>query len=209
MIGLALDHWYLVIVLLLVVTVKTPWFKGVMGELKVKVLMRFFLNKDDYQVIHDVTLPTEDGTTQIDHIVVSKFGVFIVETKNMKGLIFGTARQKQWTQVIYKYKGKFQNPMHQNYKHTKTFTRLTGIDESLVYPVVTFVGDSTFKTKMPESVTTAYSLIRYIKSKRETVFTAAQQQQIIDTVHELMLERGFKTNRAHRKHVKKIIAAKR
>ncbi|WP_339385147.1 nuclease-related domain-containing protein, partial [Vibrio paracholerae] len=41
---------------------------------------------------------TEDGTTQIDHIVVSKFGVFVIETKYMKGWIFGSKDQKQWTQ---------------------------------------------------------------------------------------------------------------
>jgi len=46
-----------------------------------------FLPKEQYTVLHNITLPTDDGTTQIDHIVVSRFGVFVVETKNMKGWI--------------------------------------------------------------------------------------------------------------------------
>ena len=38
----------------------------------------------------------------------------------MKGWIFGLANQKTWTQKIYKHTNKFQNPLHQNYKHVKT-----------------------------------------------------------------------------------------
>jgi len=41
------------------------------------------LNKDEYKTIKNVTLPAEGGTTQIDHIIVSQYGVFVIETKNM------------------------------------------------------------------------------------------------------------------------------
>ena len=53
------------------------------------------LPKEDYHLIKNITLPTGDGTTQIDHILVSRFGVFVIETKNMKGWIFGSAHQKK------------------------------------------------------------------------------------------------------------------
>jgi len=43
--------------------------------------LQIFLAKDKYNLIHNVTLLTEDGTTQIDHIVVSQYGVFVIETK--------------------------------------------------------------------------------------------------------------------------------
>ncbi|WP_369414666.1 nuclease-related domain-containing protein [Microbulbifer elongatus] len=55
-----------------------------------------------YQRAHNFTLQTLDGTTQIDHIFVSRFGIFVVETKYMQGWIFGSERQEQWTQKIYK-----------------------------------------------------------------------------------------------------------
>jgi len=57
------------------------------------------------------------GTRKIDHIVVSLFGVFVVKTKNMRNWIFANARQKMWTQHIFKCSGKFQYPLHQNYKY--------------------------------------------------------------------------------------------
>lgn len=66
-----------------------------------------------------MTLDTPDGTTQIDHVFLSPFGVFVLETKNMRGWIFGSENQAQWTQQIFKQRFKFQNPTRQNYKHLK------------------------------------------------------------------------------------------
>ena len=68
----------------------------------------------------------------------------------MKGWIFGSANQKQWTQQIFKHKSKFQNPLHQNYKHVKTLEDLLLIGSNAkndsVFSVIIFIGDSTFKT---------------------------------------------------------------
>ena len=108
--------WYLIPLAILAGILKSPWFKGITGEFLVNTAARLFLPKDEYHLIKDVTLPNEDGTTQIDHIIVSRYGVFVIETKNMKGWIFGSANQKTWTQKIYKHTHKFQNPLHQNYK---------------------------------------------------------------------------------------------
>ena len=44
---------------------------------------------DEYHVMDDVMLKTTNGTTQIDHIVVSKYGIFAIETKNYRGEIYG------------------------------------------------------------------------------------------------------------------------
>ena len=48
----------------------------------------------------DVVLKTDRGTTQIDHIVVSKYGLFAIETKNYRGEIYGDDNRKEWTQII-------------------------------------------------------------------------------------------------------------
>lgn len=73
---------------------KSRWFKGLAGEMLVNISVKIHLNKDKYHILRNVTLPTADGTTQIDHIIVSEYGVFVIETKNMKGWIFGGVRQK-------------------------------------------------------------------------------------------------------------------
>ena len=202
------QFWYLFPVFILPLIVKTRWFKGKKGEFLVNAILNKFLDKNKYHLIKNVTLPTRDGTTQIDHIVVSTFGVFVLETKNMKGLIVGTAKQKLWTQQFFKKRYQFQNPLHQNYKHTQTLADSLNVVPDFIYSMVVFVGDSTFKTKMPENVTHGRDCVKYIKTKNKRHFTTKQVAEIISAIDSGRLSRSFKTNRLHNKHVKDIVAGK-
>lgn len=201
--------WYLFPIIILVVLLKSRWVKGITGEFIINVLARMFLDKHVYHLIKNVTLPTEDGTTQIDHIIVSRYGVFVVETKNMKGWIFGNPDQKTWTQKIYKHSNKFQNPLHQNYKHVKTLETLLGLNDQQVHSLVVFVGDSTFKTKLPENVTYGYGYVRYIKAKIHPVLSEAEVNAILNKIRTGMLVPSFKTRREHIEHVKHIVSEKK
>jgi len=200
--------WWVFALLTLASLFKSPWFKGFIGEVMVNMAARLFLNKNDYHLIKNVTIPTEDGTTQIDHIIVSRFGVFVVETKNMKGWIFGSEHQKMWTQQIYKSKHRFQNPLHQNYKHTKTLEAALELDPAKLFSVVVFVGASTFKTAMPENVTYGRGYIRYIKSKTQVLLSEAEVQQIIQQITDGRLKPSIKTNIQHARHAREIVASK-
>ncbi len=200
--------WYLVPFFVIITLLKSAWFKGIFGEFIVNLSAKLFLDKEKYHLIKNVTLPTEDGSTQIDHIIVSKYGVFVVETKNMKGWIFGSPNQKTWTQKIYKHSSKFQNPLHQNYKHTKTLESLLELNEEQIFSVIVFVGDSTFKTEMPENVTYGKGYIRFIKSKVQSVLTEQEVIEITSKIETGRLTPSFKTNREHVKHVKAIVEKK-
>lgn len=207
MLGGLAEIWYFIPVVIAAYIFKSSWFKGVFGEFLVNKVLSS-LPASDYAIIKNVTLPTEDGTTQIDHIVVSRFGVFVIETKNMKGWIFGSKTQKQWTQKIYRHSSKFQNPLHQNYKHLKTLESLIDIEPEQLHSIVVFVGDSTFKTQMPENVTYPRGCIRYIKQFDQPLWTDEEYQSLIAEVENVKLKKGIITDIKHRKHVKEIIAAK-
>ncbi|BCD97722.1 NERD domain-containing protein [Marinagarivorans cellulosilyticus] len=200
--------WYLIPIYILVGVVKSAWFKGFFGEFQVNLLLKLFLPKDDYHLMKDVTLRTEDGTTQIDHILVSKYGVFVLETKNMKGWIFGSINQKMWTQKIYKHTSKFQNPLHQNYKHTKTLEDILKLDPEHIHSVIVFIGDSTFKTEMPENVTFARGCIAFIKSKNIKLLEPSLVIEIVKEIESGRLKRGITTNREHVAHVSAIVQSK-
>ena len=200
--------WFLWAVLIILVFLKTPFFKGFIGEVLINIITKFFLDKNKYHLLKNITLPTEDGTTQIDHIIVSTYGIFVVETKNMKGWIYGNERQKMWTQVIYKHKSKFKNPIHQNYKHLKTLEKLLNVDSNKLFSVIVFLGGVTFKTKMPANVNYPMGYLNYIKSKNEILFSEAQVDEIISFIESGRLNRSFKTDREHVKHVKTIIQKK-
>lgn len=188
---------------------KSPWFKGFAGEMLVHISAKIHLDKEKYHVLRNVTLPSVDGTTQIDHVIVSEYGVFVIETKNMKGWIFGGTRQKTWTQKIFKYTKKFQNPLHQNYKHIKTLKSLLELNDQQIFSVVVFVGDSTFKTEMPENVINGTGLTKYIKSKNQQVILSTDVQMILSKIEAERMMPSRETTKAHIQHVKEIVEERR
>jgi len=198
--------WCLIPFFIIARIVKTSWFKGKLGEFLVNLSARCLLNRSRYHLIKNVTLPTKNGTTQIDHILVSEFGVFVVETKNMKGWIFGSAKQPFWTQKIFKSNYTFQNPLHQNYKHVKTVQALLGLSNQQVHSVVVFVGSSRFKTPLPDNVTQGLGYVRHIKSKKDFVLSPRQVAKARAKVASGRLKASSATDRAHARHVKRLVA---
>jgi restriction system protein len=123
------------------------------GEAAVRRLLTARFSSASYHLLNNVTLSTSDGTTQIDHILVSRYGVFVFESKHYTGWIFGNAGAPQWTQVLYKKHYKFQNPIHQNRKHVTTVAKLLEfLPPQHIHSVVVFTGDATFKTDQPPGV---------------------------------------------------------
>lgn len=172
-------------------------FKGWFGEFRVRQAVTTQLDKDDYPQFHDVTLPTADGSTQIDHIIVSKFGIFVIETKNMGGWIFGNPSHPKWTQTFGKSKNSFQNPLRQNYKHIKELESLLQIGEDKLFSVVVFTGDAEFKTDMPDNVIRSGQLPRYILAKNTPLMTESEVQRILLKINGAMLKRSRETSRQH------------
>jgi len=197
------------IIAVVAIIFKSPWFKGWIGELQINLLTKFSLDKNVYHLVRNVTIPADGGTTQIDHVIVSRFGVFVVETKNLRGWIFGKEGDAYWTQKIFRHSEKFQNPLRQNYKHAKTMSEILGISDDKMRSVVVFIGDSTFKTEMPENVTGPRGYIQYIRSQIRTVLTDNEVNGIIKSIAEKRLAPGLETHFQHIKNVKDIKVAKK
>ena len=187
---------------------KSPYFKGWLGESAAGLSARLFLPKDQYTTLHNVTLPTADGTTQIDHVIVSRFGVVVVETKNYKGWIFGSEHKPTWTQKIYRRTHTFQNPLRQNYKHLKTLQTALSLSPEVLHSVVVFMGECTFKTPMPPNVCIGGAYTRYIKSKSVPVLSEAEVSRIVAAIQAERLAPTRATDRAHRQHVRHLQAKK-
>src|SRR5205807_616293 len=72
-----------------------------------------------YHHFRKIILPTSRGSCEIDHLIVSPFGLFVIESKDRSGWIFGEESERNWTAVHFKNKYTFQNPLHQNYGRMK------------------------------------------------------------------------------------------
>lgn len=157
------------------------FIKGWIGETVGAISQKLLLDPKIYFPLNNITLQTANGTTQIDHIIVSKYGIFVIEAKNMSGWIFGDAKSAQWTQSLFGKKYRFQNPLHQNYRHTKALQEFLGVDESKLISLVMFWGECEFKTPMPDNVRCS-GYISFIKRYTATLLSDAEVQQFVAAI---------------------------
>ena len=138
------------IIVILAILSRSSKFRGFQGEQKVKRKLNK-LPEDKYIVLNDIILRTAKGSTQIDHVVVSIYGIFIIETKNYTGWISGSEHGEKWTKNMYGTKYNFYNPLWQNYAHMKTLEEKLDINENNFIPIVAFSDWCTLKvnTKQP------------------------------------------------------------
>ena len=174
-----------VLIALSVIRIYCHFNKGRMGECLVAARLRKGLPEGEYEILNNIYLPIDDGaTTQIDHVVVSRFGVFVVETKNYSGWIFADASSSVWTQTIYQVKNTFQNPIRQNYRHVCAIADNLGIPKEYIRSVVAFTGDCEFKTPMPDGVVYSRKLVDYIKSFTTPILNDRVKEEILAALRE-------------------------
>ena len=145
----------------------------------VRLATKLKLDRSNYHMVRHVALPTGNGTDEVDHIIVSPFGVFVVETTTMRGRIFGGAEQKAWVQQSGKRKHAFANPLVRANRHARVVAAMLGLDAGKVFPVLAFVSGATFESPMPANVTRGSDYVRYIKSKSVPIITKAAVALIV------------------------------
>ncbi|MFR6598033.1 MAG: nuclease-related domain-containing protein [Finegoldia magna] len=133
-----------------------PRIKGYMGEAVVKMKLSS-LDEEKYSVMNNLVLENSGGSTystQIDHLVISTYGIFSIETKNYKGLICGSEYGNRWIQNIHGKKNDFMNPILQNYAHIQAVKSILRkyYPNMRYFSIVAFSPDAKVKVKANDSV---------------------------------------------------------
>lgn len=179
-----------VVVLRKAIKFSSPEHKGQVGEKRVAKAIGS-LDPHFYRQMNNVMLKDRFGLTQIDHIVFSPYGIFVVETKNYSGWIFGSANSRKWCQVLPRERHYFQNPYRQNYRHIRCLSAVTGMPERNFIQVVAFMGDCDVKTRkeLPKSfVTGKRELLAYIKLFDKRIIQTPVLRGAVKTVEDGMVE---------------------
>lgn len=194
-----------------------PKWLGKIGESAVKKeLSRLPL---EYKVLNDVVFKTRRGTTQIDHIVISKYGVFAIETKNYRGKIYGDDDKQEWKQIIltevtfrkkwwrtytYVTKNVLYNPVKQSIGHAYEIKRQCPEFPSLyVIPIVVFTGRADLcGVRSKYDVVDIGSLKGTIMKYREVRYNDSTVNVILDHLVQNNV-RELVSNREHVKNVRK------
>ena len=181
--------------------VNSPSRVGERGERKLEKALSECLPPPDYRQYHNLTLPTPSGTTQIDHLLVSPFGIFVVETKTMSGWIFGSKNNRTWVQTFPNGERlKFQNPLRQNYGHVKAVEKSLSdlrLPKQSVKSVVAFMGDAEIKTEMPQNVGVGIEVIYYIHSFQTRILNNQQIAKACSIIESRRMEASKTTDREH------------
>ena len=154
--------------------------KGALGEWALhRVLVKEL--PASYQHYRNLVIPAEKGDfTEVDHLVLSPFGIFVIEVKNYRGWIFGSEKQPQWTLQRFRSKYQFMNPLHQNYKHTQAVKQLLGLNGQhgdTVHSIVAFSLRAEFKFPMPQNVMYTDLVGDYINRFTQSSFSDEQLRQ--------------------------------
>jgi len=90
------------------------------------------------EILRNIYVPKENGqTSEIDLIFISQKGIFVLESKNYSGWIFGNEKDLYWTASLDRnQKNHFYNPISQNRNHMKWLRTLIGENVPLVSIIV-------------------------------------------------------------------------
>lgn len=181
-----------------------PAIKGKYGELKVASTLSS-LPKNKYIVLNNIMLVKNRHSSQIDHIVISPYGIFVIETKNYKGEIYGRETVQYWTQTIGNNEYPLYNPLWQNKTHIKYIAEALGNHEDIYHSIVVFVKASNIKvTGASKNVIPLEDLIKHISKHKKRVMKYAECTKIANRLKHLNVSNPF-IRKSHKKRVKQAV----
>jgi len=145
--------------------------RGSSGESKVAFQLKRL--PKEYHTLNDIIIQNGNATAQIDHIIVSPYGIFVIENKDYTGWIYGQEQAYHWTQNIYGHKYQLYNPIFQNDSHIKALKKyLEDIGEYDQLPLISIIA---FSDRAKINVRTQKAHIVYFSQLLKTIKSYSEQ----------------------------------
>lgn len=170
-------------------------FRGYMGEFWVKRELNKLPN-DKYFVLNDIMIENNNSTHQIDHLVLSKYGIFVIEMKNFYGYITGNEYEEKWVQRFGKNKYYFKNPIHQNYGHFKALGEVLSLGDNNFVPIVCISNQARLRVESRNIIVQLDDITKTILS-----FTDEIVNVDLNNIKEQLLELNIIDKKQRKKHV--------
>lgn len=166
-----------------------PQLLGYVGEGYISELLSS-LPRDKYIVLDNILLETDRGTTQIDHVIVSIYGVFVIETKNYHGTIIGSRTGENWIHKLHGRNYTIYNPFMQNHGHIMSLQRILNIPLNKFIGIVVFVQACNVEGDATQCVIHSSQLIGVI-NQFNRVILSVQEMNILATIIAKNSHNGF------------------
>lgn len=148
------------------------------------------------------------GTTEIDVLAVSNKGIYVFEMKNYSGYIYGSEKDKNWTQVLNRNtKNTFYNPLKQNYAHSKAIETYLSLDSNQIIPIVVF-SDRSKLSKI--DISEKQNVFQFKEANRFIIRTERKSESIITKDEKedyliKLLDRCHMSEKVKQKHIKDVV----
>lgn len=180
-----------------------PKIIGKSGEATVRMILSR-LPESDYHTLNDLLLTVSDSgaTVQIDHIVVSTYGIFVIETKCYSGIVYGSETKEYWKQYFRNSEYELRNPIIQNNAHTNALRKIFAQYGDLhFFPIVVFSGDAELKVVSTTPVVYSSQLLHEIQKHTKYYLMPEQRASVIKLL-ELCNQKSNDNDRRHIASVK-------
>lgn len=174
--------------------------KGIFGEISVDMIIGSNITNEKY-IINSLIITDEEKSSQIDHIIINKNGIFVIETKSCGGTVFGKENARTWMQYLKggKVKNLFYNPILQNKSHIKYLSKILEIDESLFTSIIVFT-NAFLKTKTETIVGYPDIIEKSIYSKTDNIISIDQ----MNCIHNKLLSCKYNPKINENQHIKNV-----
>jgi hypothetical protein len=191
--------------------------KGAFGEIRVDLTLGRF-TKDSCFTVRDLLLVRDGKSTQIDNILFTTKKVYVIESKNYSGWIYGSETGNSWTQTFNHYgkvtKSSFYNPLAQNYGHIKYLSTFLDIPITNFINIVVFSNDSSLKNITTEkpynhviNKRELVKLIETIEMQSKDCFRWEDLEKFKNVIS-FINKSGIVENFKHKNYVKSVVKKK-
>ena len=181
--------------------------KGRFGEYQIYKRLSAY-EQDGGQFLFNCYLPGERWeTTEIDVILIHKSGIYVFESKNYSGWIYGRESDRTWTQIL-RQKIRFPNPLRQNQLHVARVRKALGLRrEAPVYSLVVFSDRCVLKkvrVERPDRQVTTWKRLKHAMRKFAKKQPYALEEADVQAYASQLYPCSQATRREKKKHIRDI-----
>lgn len=193
-----------ILIVLFVVGIKAykrrPEVEGKQEENRVSAALSNVAFRKNGFLVANVIVPSKDSslTSQIDHIYIDQTGIYVIETKNYGGRIYGNDFDNQWTQVLAfgKTKNSFYSPVKQNYTHLMRLSEYLNLDSSKFHSMIVFSKRGDLRYINSANVYDLKSMCQTIKRNKIQILTIEEVNFACQKLR-LLVRNPIQTNKEH------------
>ena len=158
----------IILIITIIIYIKRKKISNFINKRKVKRTLHK-LPKDKYCILEDLVFKYKDYTHQIDYLVLSRYGIFVIEMKNFRGKIVGDEYKDNWVNINKKHKHYFYNPLYQNNSHIKVLESLVKLNGDIYKSIICFSNRVDIEVSSHKDIVSINELIHCIRKYKKVV----------------------------------------